>query len=258
MRLKEAKMARKRWVRLWTHETLYGTTSKELLPDERCIWFSFLALAGESPVEGVVCIAHGMAYTDKQLAQLLNCPLDLVQRAKDKMLQFEKIRVDGNETIEIVNWQKYQSEYSRTKQYLPQPTKASTRKSTRKSTPRAEVEEEEEEKKSRREGELAAAALPSAIKSAYENAFGMLTPISHKEVLEACGIYSEEWVLDAIQEAVSYGAKGFRYVVRILERWAKDGRQDDKKEQPGEKPEDSPEQFFKRYGHLMKKQVSND
>jgi len=56
-------MPRKRWIKLWTQETLYGTTSTELSLSEQAIWFKLLALAGDSPEPGKVCVAPGVAYT---------------------------------------------------------------------------------------------------------------------------------------------------------------------------------------------------
>ena len=56
-------MPRKRWVKLWTQETLYGTTSEELKLDEQAIWFKLLALAGDSPEPGRVEVAPGLPYS---------------------------------------------------------------------------------------------------------------------------------------------------------------------------------------------------
>ena len=103
----EAKQRRRRWIKLWTQETLYGTTSRELDPAERWVWCGFLALAGDSPVPGKICLAPGIPYTDQQLAAILRVPQDVLEQAREKMIRFEKIKVNA-EVIEVLNWDRYQ------------------------------------------------------------------------------------------------------------------------------------------------------
>lgn len=108
---------------------------------------------------------------------------------------------------------------------------------------------EEQAKQSKEQSDDSAAALPSAIKSAYESAFGMFTPITYREVQGDYERYSEDWVLDAFEEAAPHKPKGYGYIHTILERWGIEGRgakgeQDDSSEDPGE--------YRRRYGHLLK------
>ncbi len=59
----------------------------------------------------------------------------------------------------------------------------------------------------------------------YEQNIGMLTPLLAERLIEALELYPQEWIEDAIAEAVSYGRRNWRYIQRILERWALEGRQ---------------------------------
>ena len=109
-------MPRMRWVRLWTQETLYGTTNRELSLEERAIWFELLALAGDSPVPGVICISPDVSFTDSQLSQILGAPEALVRLTVDKLASPEigKLSLNNSGLIHIVNWSRYQSEFDRT------------------------------------------------------------------------------------------------------------------------------------------------
>ena len=78
-------MTRKRWVKLWTQETLYGTISQELELDEQAIWFKLLALAGDSVEPGKIEVAPGIPMTDEQIAGTIKAPLDVWLRTKQRL-----------------------------------------------------------------------------------------------------------------------------------------------------------------------------
>lgn len=134
-------MPRRRWIKLWTQEAIQGTTRREMEPDERSVWWDFLALAGDSPDPGKICFYRNVPLTDDQLCQTLNISQDLLNRARGKMLKFGKITVNEG-IIHIVNWERYQSEYERTKKYVRRSVEnlqenlqtGQCRKSTKKST----------------------------------------------------------------------------------------------------------------------------
>jgi DnaD/phage-associated family protein len=58
----------------------------------------------------------------------------------------------------------------------------------------------------------------------YEQNIGIISPILADKLRDAEGEYSEEWVRDAISEAVNYGKKSWAYIQAILERWKTDGK----------------------------------
>jgi len=58
----------------------------------------------------------------------------------------------------------------------------------------------------------------------YEQNIGPLTPLIAEQLAEALERYPMGWVEAAIVEAVHYGRRNWRYIQRILERWATEGR----------------------------------
>jgi DnaD/phage-associated family protein len=86
----------------------------------------------------------------------------------------------------------------------------------------------------------------------YEKNIGMLTPIIAEELKEAEQLYPASWIQDAFKEAVDLNKRSWRYISRILERWTAEGKHDG---EPGRyhKADASPEEYRRRYGHLLKK-----
>ena len=86
----------------------------------------------------------------------------------------------------------------------------------------------------------------------YEKNIGMLTPIIAEELKEAEELYPASWIQDAFKEAVDLNKRSWRYISRILERWAAEGKHDG---EPGRysKADSSPEEYRRRYGHLLKR-----
>ncbi|MFM9108599.1 MAG: DnaD domain-containing protein [Chloroflexota bacterium] len=58
----------------------------------------------------------------------------------------------------------------------------------------------------------------------YEQNIGLLTPLIADRLVSALERYPQEWIEDAIAEAVAYNRRSWRYVERILEQWAAQGR----------------------------------
>jgi DNA replication protein len=61
----------------------------------------------------------------------------------------------------------------------------------------------------------------------YEQNIGPLTPLLAEELMEAEDTYPESWIEDAVREAVELNKRSWRYVQRILERWATEGKDDE-------------------------------
>ena len=64
---------------------------------------------------------------------------------------------------------------------------------------------------------------PSVI-AVYEQNIGLVTPMLVEDLREAEEQYPREWIDDAIREAVRANARSWRYVRKVLERWANHGR----------------------------------
>lgn len=67
----------------------------------------------------------------------------------------------------------------------------------------------------------------------YEQNVGLLTPLIAEQLAEAESSYPGEWIEDAIRQAVVHNRRSWRYIERILQRWAAEGRSD---EAPGRRP----------------------
>jgi len=61
----------------------------------------------------------------------------------------------------------------------------------------------------------------------YEQNVGLLTPLIVEQLADAERIYPAEWLEDAFREAAAYNRRNWRYIQRILERWASEGRSDE-------------------------------
>jgi DNA replication protein len=71
----------------------------------------------------------------------------------------------------------------------------------------------------------AQAERPSLV-GLYEQNIGLVTPMLVDELREAEERYPQEWIEEAMREAVRANARSWRYVSKVLERWAVNGRQD--------------------------------
>src|SRR5438105_2154497 len=63
-----------------------------------------------------------------------------------------------------------------------------------------------------------------SIYTLYEQNIGLLTPILAEQLQDAEGRYPVEWIEDAFSEAVLNNKRNWRYIERILERWAAEGK----------------------------------
>jgi DNA replication protein len=58
----------------------------------------------------------------------------------------------------------------------------------------------------------------------YEENIGTITPFIGDQLMEAADTYPAEWIEDAFREAAELNARNWRYIERILKRWAEEGR----------------------------------
>jgi DNA replication protein len=95
---------------------------------------------------------------------------------------------------------------------------------------------------------------PSAINifALYEQNIGMITPMIAEELKEAEKLYPPQWIEEAFKEAVTLNKHSWRYIARILERWASEGK--DSGEYRRDIKKNGPDKYIKgRYGHLVKR-----
>jgi DnaD/phage-associated family protein len=86
----------------------------------------------------------------------------------------------------------------------------------------------------------------------YEENIGMLTPMIADELREAEKLYPEGWIKDAVGEAVNLNKRSWRYVARILERWASEGR-GAKTGERGTGKTETDKYSKQKYGHLFQR-----
>jgi DnaD/phage-associated family protein len=64
----------------------------------------------------------------------------------------------------------------------------------------------------------------------YEQNVGLLSPLIAEQLVRALEKYPREWIEDAIGEAAAYNKRSLRYIQRILQNWAANGRGDQRAE----------------------------
>ncbi len=58
----------------------------------------------------------------------------------------------------------------------------------------------------------------------YEEHIGTITPLVAERLVAAVDLYEPEWIEDAFREAAERNVRNWRYIERILETWAQEGR----------------------------------
>jgi len=86
----------------------------------------------------------------------------------------------------------------------------------------------------------------------YEQNIGMLTPMIVEELKEAAKLYPSQWINEAFKEAVAMNKRNWKYIARILERWASEGKDSGTRRQDIKKG--NSDKYIKgKYGHLVKR-----
>ncbi len=85
----------------------------------------------------------------------------------------------------------------------------------------------------------------------YEQNIGVLTPMIADELREAEKLYPEDWIRDAVKEAVNQNKRKWSYISAILERWSSEGRSDGTYQRDSKK---GPDKYVRqRYGHMVQR-----
>jgi len=94
--------------------------------------------------------------------------------------------------------------------------------------------------------------MPRDIYSLYEQNIGMLRPLISEQLKEAEGLYPADWIESAFKEAVALNKRSWKYILRILERWAIEGKDDGQSGRDTEKERDREKYIRGKYGHMVK------
>jgi DNA replication protein len=86
----------------------------------------------------------------------------------------------------------------------------------------------------------------------YEQNIGMIGPMIAEELKEAEKLYPPQWIEEAFKEAVTLNKRSWKYIARILERWASEGK--DSGEYKRDLKKDDPDKYIKgKYGRFVKR-----
>jgi len=87
----------------------------------------------------------------------------------------------------------------------------------------------------------------------YEQNIGIITPLIAEELKEARQHYPEDWIRDAIKEAVSLNRRSWRYIARILETWSSEGKGNGTYRGNLKKDTDPDKYIRGKYGHMVQR-----
>jgi len=86
----------------------------------------------------------------------------------------------------------------------------------------------------------------------YEQNIGMLTPMIADELREAEKLYPENWIKDAIKEAVKQNKRKWSYISAILETWSSEGKGSGAYKRDLKKTE--PDKYIgQKYDHMVRR-----
>ncbi len=132
-------MGRRTWIKIYTDKWLRGSIRAEDT-NIRAVFIDLLALAGDSAYgnDGEIKLAEGVGFTDETIAGILNVTPQSWLSAKELLSNHNipsenRIKISpltAGFSIKIINWDKYQSEYGRQKEYRKKVTKRVTKKVT--------------------------------------------------------------------------------------------------------------------------------
>jgi DnaD/phage-associated family protein len=112
-----------------------------------------------------------------------------------------------------------------------------------------------------RRGEIVAPGSPPivldrptpSVYEVYEQNIGLLSPIIADRIADALDRYPVAWVEDAIGEAVAYNRRSWRYIERILQNWATEGRGNATNRRDHEEHLDSEKYLHGKYAPLFRR-----
>jgi len=184
-----------------------------------------LALAGDSPEPGKIEIAPNVAYTSEQLCELLKITPELLDRAKKKMIQFDKIGINSD-IITIKNWERYQGETERMeymREYMRQYRKKKRKLNSKQFNSKQQEEEEEEEEDNKKVVVDKATTTTLNKKLAeiiklYEDVIGLVNKHMAEILKEFSLMYPIDWFRYAFGQASEHNKRNWAYVEKILFR----------------------------------------
>ncbi len=102
----------------------------------------------------------------------------------------------------------------------------------------------------------AASPARSGIFALYESLVGSMSPLIADELAEAERLYPAEWLELAFREAAAQNARSWRYVSRILERWAIEGPPHEKAGRDPAEDAVTDRYYSGKYGRILKQRLN--
>lgn len=218
------------------------------------IWIKLLCQAGKTNSHGYIFLSETIPYTDDMLATLFRRPVSVIRLALTTFQKMGMIEIDTEGFLSLPNWEKHQfvegmnkiREQNRIRQAkhreqlrLNESNGVTSRDNN--VTVTQQNKSNIENKNNITTTTTARAENEKPIFEVYESNVEMLTPMVSENLKAALNDYPEEWVRDAIKEAVSNNVRKWRYIEKILLTWKTEGRGNGKNKQqrqsiPGQKP----------------------
>jgi DnaD/phage-associated family protein len=93
---------------------------------------------------------------------------------------------------------------------------------------------------------------PNIYKLFEDNVGVLMTPLIADELRDMEKLYPEDWIRDAIKEAVLHNKRNIKYIAKILENWSVEGRSDGTYQRDTKAT--GPDKYFKgKYGHMVRR-----
>jgi DnaD/phage-associated family protein len=245
-------MASRTWVKIYCDNWLDGSISDEDIVT-RGVWACLLALTGSGRFsdKGEIKVSENIGFNDKQVANLIKIDVKIWQKVKQILIKTDRIIVDSNDIIKVINWTKYQSEYERQKPYrnnnklLEKVTNESYKQSDsgdKRIDKRIEIIDKEEESSS---SILSSFEITQELFNLYESQIGQLVPVIEDEIREALKKFPSERITFAITEAVKKNKRSWSYIAGILNNTGKPKSQN--KSSPPDDPSKYTSGMFGKY-----------
>ncbi len=115
----------RKWIKLWVDPWLSSTMRFTLDHRHRAVWADLLALGGQSRISGVICSGEEsgeiVGLPLLRLAGLVDVPTEELSTMLELFEKQDRIKVEhdsgGRIIIRLLNWSKYQAEYSKQARY---------------------------------------------------------------------------------------------------------------------------------------------
>lgn len=173
----------RRWLKLYPERCLNGSIRYQLTSAERGVWYDLLCFASLCDQAGKIADRDGRPYPDDFVANRLNISYELYESTLTKCIGEGRLARNGNQCLEVVNWNTYQSEYERQKQYRQ------TSESNN-----------------------------SDVFKFYEDNFEIIKPHNAEVIKDLESTYGATKLLEAMKIAVKAGNRNLRYVEGILKK----------------------------------------